>query len=159
MRRAGLIAALALGAFVAGCAGEPEPERAVATAVRDVPEPPARTKPGSMLRDLNDDGFISASEAAGYYARRFGELDQDGDALLSREEIAQDLGTDADAGFAAIDLDRDLMIDQQEYFQARSDLFRRSVDPSSGMMSTSDFDTMIGRADPPIAEALDPTDR
>jgi hypothetical protein len=158
MGRARFVAVLALGAVAAGCAGAPDRQAAVPSPPDLAEPPPVRTKPGTTVRDINDDGFIDADEAAGYYARRFGELDQDGDALLSREEIARDLGEEHDARFEALDRDADRMINQDEYFLSSSDRYRQKVDPTSGMMSTSDFDSMIGRVDPAITSDEDPAD-
>lgn len=153
--------ALAVLSFCAACAApEPELEMAARRGGESMVPPvvPAPGVPGTATRDLDDDGFISAREAAGYYARRFGALDQDGDALLSREEIARDLEglADPDAAFAALDLDTDLQISQDEYFQANAQKFRQKVDPSSGMMSSTDFDTMIRYKDPLVSDQLNP---
>lgn len=151
MRALALNVVLTVAILATGCASPPEPAPSPPALAEP---PPVRTAPGTTWRDLNDDGFIDADEAAGYYARRFGELDQDGDAVLSREEIGAELGEDDEAGFEALDLDADLSINQDEYFQDSSRRFRQSVDPMTGMMSTSDFDTMIGRVDP-IGDELD----
>lgn len=151
MRASATALALAIVLLAGGCAERVEPPPAPPAVAEP---PPLRTKPGTATRDFNGDGFIDAEEAAGYYARRFGELDQDGDVLLSEEEIAADMDA---GGFAELDLDADLSINQDEYFQSNSRRFRSAIDPTTGMMSTSDFDTMIGRTDPIVVDGLDPS--
>lgn len=122
----------------------------------DVAEVQPLPVPQSAARDINADGFVDASEAAGFFARRFGDLDQDGDARLSREEMALDLDQldDPDGTFEALDLDANLLISQDEYFQASSRRFRQRVNPTSGMMSSADFDTMIRSKDPLLSDQV-----
>ena len=121
------------------------------------PVDPPSAVPPSATRDIDGDGFIEPREAAGYFARRFGELDQDGDARLSREEIAVEIDEleDPEGYFSSLDADADLMISQDEYFRASSDRFRQRVNPTSGMMSSSDFDTMIRAKDPLVTDRID----
>lgn len=152
-RSAGLVVAGLLVACAGGPGGLEERQRTADLQPVAVPFP----VPSSSTRDINNDGFINASEAAGYFARRFGELDQDGDAQLSREEIGLEIDEleDPTAAFSALDRDADRMISQDEYFRSRSASFRQRVDPNSGMMSSSDFDTMIRFKDPLVTDRIE----
>lgn len=148
--------------MVAGC------EQAVAPPpLGEVMAPPAaevgttgsvRPPAARTARDLDQDGFISATEAAGFYARRFGSLDANADGMLSREELAAGLEgvDDPDAVFSEIDRDADELVSQGEYFEAGADRFRQRRNPNSGMVTTADFDTMVRFADPPAIDELDP---
>lgn len=157
MRLPGRSAALSLACLLAACAfgSDPEGERARTAALE--PAPPTSSVPPLSTRDINGDGLISAGEAAGYYARRFGELDQDGDAYLSRSEMGLEIDAleDPDAEFEGLDTDSDLIISQDEYFEANSERYLQRVEPTTGMMSSSDFDEMIRFSDPEISDELD----
>ena len=158
----GAMIGVGLGLFAAGCAdtGAPPP-------AGEVLEPPAiggttgeaAGRPAARTaRDIDRDGFVSASEAAGFYARRFGVLDEDGDGLLSRDELAAAHPgvDDPDAVFSEVDSDADELVSQGEYFEAGADRFRQRANPNTGMMSTSDFDSMVRFADAPAAPEIDP---
>lgn len=149
--------ALLTGLVIAGCAADYGAMEEPLQTARTGAAPMASTVPPSSTRDIDGDGFIDPREAAGYFARRFGELDQNGDARLSREEIALEIDEleDPEAHFSTLDADADLMISQDEYFRASSERFRQRINPTSGMMSSSDFDTMIRFKDPLVSDQLE----
>lgn len=147
--------ALLLGAvLLGGCADSADPMGEPLDTVRLEPDAMPSSVPSSTTRDIDGDGFIDPREAAGYFARRFGELDQDGDARLSREEIALEIDQleNPETHFSSLDLDANLVISQDEYFRASSERFRQRINPTSGMMSSSDFDTMIRFKDPLVTD-------
>lgn len=151
----------ALLAALAACASAPPAgPRPSAQAALPPPAPLTTTVNGTpqITRDFDGDGLISASEAAGYYARRFGELDQNSDGWLSRDEIAGDSDEAAEPGllFDDLDLDADAQVSSDEYFQSGASRFQQRINPNTGMMSTSDFDTMIRYADPPVTDEVEP---
>lgn len=148
---------LLLGAvLLSGCAGSADPMGEPLHTARLEPEAVLSSVPPSSTRDIDGDGFINPREAAGYFARRFGELDQDGDARLSREEIALEIDQleNPETHFSSLDLDANLMISQAEYFKANSEQFHQRINPTSGMMSSSDFDTMIRFKDPLVTDQM-----
>jgi hypothetical protein len=108
--------------------------------------------------DLNRDGFVDRAEAEAFYRQRFGTLDQDGDGRLSRAELEADLagGPDPDVAFETMDLNVDLGVDDEEYFDAGFGRFEELADPAIGMMSTADFQDMVRLSDPLITDQLQP---
>ena len=91
--------------------------------------------------DEDGDGFVSPAEAEGYYRRYFGELDDNDDGRLSRAELEPEAPDTPEVEVA----DEELVdATEQEYLDQRLRRYDLRADPSVGMMSTKDFDEMIG---------------
>ena len=91
--------------------------------------------------DEDGDGFVSPAEAEGYYRRYFGELDDNDDGRLSRAELEPEAPDTPEVEVA----DEELVdATEQEYLDERLRRYDLRADPSVGMMSTKDFDEMIG---------------
>ena len=85
----------------------------------------------------------ASSHAAeeGYYRRYFGELDDNDDGRLSRAELEPEAPDTPEVEVA----DEELVdATEQEYLDERLRRYDLRADPSVGMMSTKDFDEMIG---------------
>ena len=97
--------------------------------------------------DEDGDGFVSPAEAEGYYRRYFGQLDDNNDGRLSRAE----LDTEA-PGAPDLDVADEELVDatEQEYLDGRLRQYDLRTDPSVGMLSTKDFEEMVGGSDPAI---------
>ena len=97
--------------------------------------------------DEDGDGFVSPAEAEGYYRRYFGELDDNDDGRLSRAELEPEAPDTPEVEVA----DEELVdATEQEYLDERLRRYDLRADPSVGMMSTKDFDEMIGGSGPAI---------
>jgi hypothetical protein len=152
--------ALGLGAMLAGLVGCGPVQHAAIT-----PPPPdledEAPVPGdaaeqvqapaehNSTHDQDGDGFVSPSEAEGYYRRQFGELDDDNDGRLSQAELEPETPVTSDLKAAWQDL---VGATEQGYVDANLNRYNSRADPGSGMMSTSDFDAMVGAPDPMIGE-------
>ena len=101
------------------------------------------------LHDEDRDGFISPVEAEGYYRRHFGELDDDNDGRLSRAELEPEA-----PGTPDLELDDEELVGttEQEYVDDHLRQYDLRADRTVGMMSTRDFDEMVGAPDPVLSE-------
>ena len=97
--------------------------------------------------DEDGDGFVSPAEAKGYYRRYFGQLDDNNDGRLSRAELQPEAPGTPDLELA----DEELVgATEQEYLAGRLRQYDLRADPSIGMLSTKDFEDMVGGSDPAI---------
>jgi hypothetical protein len=97
--------------------------------------------------DEDDDGFVSPAEAEGYHRRYFGQLDDNNDGRLSRAELQPEAPGTPDLELA----DEELVgATEQEYLAGRLRQYDLRADPSVGMLSTKDFEEMVGGSDPAI---------
>jgi hypothetical protein len=92
------------------------------------------------IYDEDGDGFVSRAEAEGYYRRSFGQL---APAELEPEEPSA-----LDLGVAFEEL---VGRSEQEYVDDNLRKYNLRADQTVGMMSTRDFDEMIGGSDPAIS--------
>lgn len=146
----------ALLALLAGCA-QPG-ARAIGGAETgldsDVPVPgdaAEQVRRLTALRETLDedgDGFVGPDEAEGYYRRHFELLDHNNDGRLSRAELDPE-------GPGTPDLeifDEELVgATEQEYVDDNLRRYNMRADHTIGMMSTRDFDEMVGTSDPAIS--------
>ena len=159
-RTACRVVAFGLGVMLAGLVGcTPAKEDAIAPPPADledeapVPGTAAEQVQGSTERhriyDQDGDGFVSSAEAEGHYRRYFGELDDNDDGRLSQAELEPETPVTSDLKTALEDL---VGATEQGYVDANLNRYNQSADPGSGMMSTSDFDAMVGAPDPMLGE-------
>ena len=95
--------------------------------------------------DEDGDGFVSPAEAEGYYRRHFGQLDDNNDGRLSPAELAPEAPETSEVELA----DEELVdATEQDYLDERLRQYDRRTDPSVGMLSTKDFEEMVGGSDP-----------
>jgi hypothetical protein len=97
--------------------------------------------------DGNGDGFASPAEAQGYERRSFGPVDDNNDGRLSRTELEPQAPGTPEVEPAE---EEAVGATEQEYLDERLRRHVRRADPSVGMMSTKDFDQMLGGSDPGI---------
>lgn len=117
-----------------GFAARPSASSDAAEQVEELPAVRAR-------HDEDGDGFVSPAEAEGYYRRYFGQLDDNNDGRLSRAELEPEAPDTPEVEVA----DEELVdATEQEYLDERLRRYDLRADPSVGMMSTKDFDEMIG---------------
>ena len=105
----------------------------------------------TMRRDLYDedgDGFVSPAEAEGYYRRNFAELDDNNDGRLARAELKPETPGTPDLELAIEEL---VGSTEQEYVDDNLSKYDLRADRTIGMMSTRDFDEMIGEPDRAIS--------
>ena len=137
--------ALGLGsvALLAGCAQPHQP-----TVPADAAEQVQRL---TALRDAHDDdgdGFVSPAEAEGYYRRYFGQLDDNNDGRLSRAELKPEAPGTPDLELA--DEER-VGATEQQYVDDSLQKYNLRADRSIGMLSTREFDELVGDADPALS--------
>lgn len=105
-----------------------------------------------MRRDRYDDdgdGFVSPAEAEGYYRRNFGQLDDNNNGRLSRAELEPEAPGAPDLELADEEL---LGWSEQEYVDEELRKYNRRADRTVGVMSTPDFDEMVGAGDAAISD-------
>ena len=151
--------ALALGcaaslAVLAGCA---QPGDRAIELGRTLDEPTAprgaaeQVQALTQLRDHYDedgDGFVSPAEAEGYYRRHFDQLDDNNDGRLSRAELKPETPGVPDLEVAYEEL---VGTTEQEYVDDNLRRYNLRADRTIGMMSTRDFDEMVGEPDAAIS--------
>jgi hypothetical protein len=115
------------------------------TAAEQVQGPTERHR----IYDQDGDGVVSPAEAEGHYRRHFGKLDDNDDGRLSQAELEPETPVTSHLKAAWEDL---VGATEQGYVDANLNRYNQRADPSSGMMSTSDFDAMVGAPDPSIGE-------
>jgi hypothetical protein len=154
-RSVGFVARLGIGSVLAGivaCSQAP-PERlepppgyaARPSASGAAAEPVEELTAVRPPHDEDGDGFVSPAEAEGYDRRHFGLLDDNG--RLSPAELEPG----APGAPATEPADEELVgATEQEDLNPRLQGHDRRADPSMGMMSTRDFDEMLGGSDPAI---------
>ena len=152
--------ALALGcaaalAVLAGCAQPGERATDVETGLDDdlaVPRGAAeQVEDLTALRELYDedgDGFVSPAEAEGYYRRYFDQLDDNNDGRLSRAELKPEMPGAPDLEIAQEEL---VGATWREYVDVNMRRYNLRADRTVGMMSTRDFDEMVGEPDAAIS--------
>ena len=149
---AGLVALLAT---LAACAQPGERAVELETGLGDdlaVPRGAAEQVAGlTQARELYDedgDGFVSRVEAEGYYRRFFGQLDDDNDGRLSQAELKPETPGVPDLEIA----DEELVgATWREYVDLNMRKYNLRADRTVGMMSTRDFDEMVGEPDAAIS--------
>ena len=100
------------------------------------------------LHDEDGDGFVSPSEAEGYYRRYFDQLDDNNDGRLSRAELRPETPGTPDLEVAYEEL---VGTTEQEYVDVNLGRYNLRADRSIGMMSTREFDEMVGEPDAAIS--------
>jgi EF hand len=154
-RSVGFVARLGIGSVLAGIVAcsqapqerlEPPPGYAARpSASGAAAEPVEELTAVRAPHDEDGDGFISPAEAEGFYRRYFGQLDDDDDGRLSRAELESKAPGTPETEVA----DEELVgATEQEYLDHRLRRYDRRADPPMGMMSTKDFDEMLGGSDP-----------
>ena len=151
--------AIGLGAALAGIAAcapvdeaAIEPERAGLD--DDLPVPGDAAEQVDELterRDLYDedgDGFVSPAEAEGYYRRYFVQLDDNNDGRLSRAELKAEVPGMPDLELAYEEL---VGATEREYVDVSLRKYNLRADRTIGMMSTKEFDEMVGEPDAAIS--------
>ncbi len=98
--------------------------------------------------DENADGFVSPTEAEGYYRRYFDQLDDNNDGRLSRAELKPETPSTPDLEVAYEEL---VGATEQEYLDVNLRKYNLRADRTVGMMSTRDFDEMVGEPDAAIS--------
>lgn len=155
-RRRIVVGIAALLALLAGCA--PPAERALEAETGldgDVPAPGAaaeQVRTLTAVRDLHDedgDGFVSPAEAEGYYRRHFKQLDDNHDGRLSRAELRPEAPGAPDLEIAYEEL---VGTTEQAYVEDNLRQYNLRVERTVGMMSTKEFDEMVGSSHPAIRE-------
>ena len=101
--------------------------------------------PGAVDRD--GDGLIDQAEASAFYREHFDELDVDRDGRLSPAERAG-----GEAMLLDLELDPALDLERDAFESERLRTFNLRADHTTGMMSTRDFDEMVGTSDPAISD-------
>jgi hypothetical protein len=150
--------AIRLGATLAGLAACNRPEAPSleprAGLDQDLPVPSGAAEQVEELTrlralyDEDDDGFVSPAEAEGYYRRDFAQLDDNNDGRLSRAELKPEAPRPPDLELA----DEELVgATEQEYVDDSLRKYNLRADRTIGMMSTRDFDEMIGEPDAAIS--------
>jgi EF hand len=99
--------------------------------------------------DEDGDGFVSPAEAEGYWRRYFAQLDDNNDGRLSRAELDPEAPGTPDLELANEEL---VGWAEQEYVDDGLREYNLRADRTIGMMSTSDFDEMVGAADAAISD-------
>ena len=99
--------------------------------------------------DEDGDGFVSPAEAEGYHRRYFGLLDDNHDGRLSRAELRPEAPGTPDLEIAYEEL---VGATEQEYVDDNLRRYNLRADQTIGMMSTRDFDEMVGTSDPAISD-------
>jgi hypothetical protein len=94
--------------------------------------------------DKDGDGFVSLLEAEGYYRSNFAELDDDNDGRLSRAELKPEPSATPEFELAIEEL---VGRTEQEYVDDNLRRYDLRADRTIGMMSTKDFDEMVGEPD------------
>ncbi|MGH6899439.1 MAG: hypothetical protein ACREJ5_23295 [Geminicoccaceae bacterium] len=100
--------------------------------------------------DEDGDGFVSPTEAEGYWRRYFGQLDDNNDGRLSRAELEPEAPGTPDLELANEEL---VGWTEQEYVDDGLRQYNLRADRTIGMMSTSDFDEMVGAPDAAISDS------
>jgi EF hand domain-containing protein len=100
------------------------------------------------LYDEDGDGFVSPAEAEGYYRRYFDQLDDNNDGRLSRAELKPETPGAHDLEVAEEEL---VGTTEQEYVDDNLRKYNLRADRTIGMMSTGDFDEMVGEPDAAIS--------
>jgi hypothetical protein len=100
------------------------------------------------LYDEDGDGFVSPVEAEGYYRRNFAELDDDNDGRLARAELKPEGPATPGLELAIEEL---VGSTEQRYVDDNLRKYNLRADRTIGMMSTRDFDEMIGEPDRAIS--------
>jgi hypothetical protein len=150
--------AIGLGATLAGLAACSRPEAPSleprAGLDQDLPVPPDAAEQVEHLTalralyDESEDGFVSPAEAEGYYRRYFGQLDDDHDGRLSRAELKPEAPGAPDLELANEEL---VGATEDEYVDDSLSKYNLRADRTIGMMSTRDFDEMVGAPDAAIS--------
>jgi hypothetical protein len=154
-RTASRVLAISLGAALAGIAACAQGERpageARASLDDDLPVPPGaaeQVQALTALRDRYDEGFVSPAEAEGYYQRYFDQLDDNNDGRLSRAELKPETPGAPDLEVAEEEL---IGATEQEYVDDNLRKYNLRADRTIGMMSTGDFDEIVGEPDTAIS--------
>jgi hypothetical protein len=100
------------------------------------------------LYDEDGDGFVSRAEAEGYYRRYFDQLDDDNDGRLSRAELEPETPGVPDLEVAYEEL---VGATEQEYLDVNLRKYNLRADRTVGMISTRDFEEMVGEPDAAIS--------
>jgi hypothetical protein len=155
-RSVGLVAQLGIGGALAGivaCSQAPqerlEPPPGYAARPSAPGEAAEQVEELTAVRPPHDDdgdGFVSPAEAEDYYRRHFGLLDDDDDGPLSRAELEPEAPGAPETDVAG----EEVGATEQEYLEHRLRRYDRRDDPSVGMLSTKDFEEMLGGSDPAI---------
>ena len=100
------------------------------------------------LYDENEDGFVGPAEAEGYWRRNFEELDDNNDGRLSRAELQPET-----PGVPDLEVGEEELVGatEQEYLDDNLRKYNLHADRTIGMMSTRDFDEMVGEPDAAIS--------
>jgi hypothetical protein len=153
-RTTGAALGVALAALVVGCGPPGERTVAMDRALEDdvpVPEDAAeQVRALTTLRAAHDedgDGFVSPAEAEGYYRRYFAQLDDNNDGRLSRAELKPEAPGTPDLELAYEEL---VGATEQEYVDESLQQYNLRADRSIGMMSTREFDELVGDPDPAL---------
>jgi hypothetical protein len=111
----------------------------------------AQVRESTERRELHDedgDGFVSRAEAEGYYRGHLSELDDDNDGRLSRAKLEPGAPGAPDLELAYEEL---VGATEQEYVDDNLRKYDLRADRTVGMMSTREFDELVGDADPAIS--------
>ena len=100
------------------------------------------------LHDEDGDGFVSPAEAEGYYRRYFAQLDDNNDGRLSRAELKPETPGTPDLEVAYEEL---VGRTEREYVDLNMRNYNLRADRTIGMMSTKEFDEMVGEPDAAIS--------
>ena len=98
--------------------------------------------------DEDGDGFVSPAEAEGYYRRYFAQLDDNNDGRLSRAELKPEVPSIPELEVASEEL---LGATEREYVDLNMRNYDLRADRTVGMMSTREFDEMVGDRDPALS--------
>lgn len=138
---------IALGALT-GCSAAPQVPLAPppgfsepAPVSADAAEPAAQ---GSRS-DQDGDGFVNKDEAEGYYRSHFKSLDDDNDGRLSEAELQPDDSVPSGLKTAWDDL---VGATEQGFVDRNMSDYDAGTDSGMGMMSTADFNSMVGEPVP-----------
>ena len=155
VRRATAVGPACVLAALAACAQPGERAIALETGLDDdLPVPGAaaeQVEDLTELRGLYDedrDGFVSPAEAEGYYRRYFAQLDDNNDGRLSRAELKPETPSAPDLELAYEEL---VGATEQEYVDDNMRRYNLRADRTIGLMSTRDFDEMVGEPDAAIS--------
>lgn len=149
--------AISLGAGLAAivaCARVEEADVEPRAGLEDLPVPEGaaeQVEDLTALRAVHDedgDGFVSPAEAEGYYRRYFAQLDDNNDGRLSRAELKPEAPGTPDLEVAYEEL---VGTTEQEYVDQYLRKYNLRADRTIGMMSTRDFDEMVGEPDAAIS--------